>query len=140
MFRTDAAFAAAEPLGDLGLCHARLQRDVRYPWIVLVPRVVDARELGDLDEAVRRTLMDEIIAAGAAVRAVAAALGRPIARLNVGQLGNITPQLHVHVVGRHPDDPAWPGPVWGHSPAEDYPPAQLAVATSAARGALCLSG
>ncbi len=61
--------------------------------------------------------MEEIVLAGAAVKAVAAAVGRPIDKLNVGQLGNITPQLHVHVIGRRPDDAAWPGPVWGCRPA-----------------------
>jgi diadenosine tetraphosphate (Ap4A) HIT family hydrolase len=140
MFRLDAAFAAtAEPLGDLALCHVRLQRDARYPWIVLIPRVVDAQELEDLDLPARGALMDEIIAAGAAVRAVADALGRPVAKLNVGQLGNVTSQLHVHVLGRRPDDPAWPAPVWGHGTAENYGPAELGVAASAARRTLGLS-
>jgi diadenosine tetraphosphate (Ap4A) HIT family hydrolase len=43
-----------------------------------------------------------------------------VAKINVGALGNLVPQLHVHVLGRHPGDPAWPGPVWGHSPAVPY--------------------
>jgi diadenosine tetraphosphate (Ap4A) HIT family hydrolase len=44
-------------------------------------------------------------------------------KINVGALGNLVPQLHVHVVARKPSDPAWPGPVWGHSPAVPYAPA-----------------
>ena len=46
-------------------------------------------------------------------------------KLNVGALGNIVEQLHVHIIARHDDDPAWPGPVWGHSPSEPYDEKQL---------------
>ena len=135
MFRPDPAFlATSHELGDLRLCQARLQDDARYPWIVLIPRVESARELEDLspDDLARLTV--EILAAGRAVRA----LGRRVDKLNVGALGNVTPQLHVHVVGRRSDDPAWPGPVWGHSAAEPYEPAALAAARTAARRALGL--
>lgn len=139
MFELDPAFAAtSRQLGELGLSHARLQADARFPWIVLLPRVAGARELEDLDPDQRRWLMDEILVAGQAVRAVGAALGRPAGKLNVGQLGNVTPQLHVHVVGRRPDDAAWPGPVWGAGAAEAYDPADLARALDAARQALGL--
>jgi diadenosine tetraphosphate (Ap4A) HIT family hydrolase len=137
MFHLDPAFpATSEALGELPLCHARLQADARYAWVVLLPRVAEARELEHLAPDQRVRLMDEIVAAGAAVRAVGAALGRPVAKLNVGQLGNITPQLHIHIVGRRPDDAAWPGPVWGQGRAEPYTSQALATATAAARTAL----
>lgn len=139
MFQLDPAFrTTSEPLGELALCHARLQADARYPWIVLIPRAAEARELEDLPAADRARLMDEIMAAGAAVRAVGQALNRPAAKLNVGQLGNVTSQLHVHVVGRRRDDAAWPGPVWGHGTAETYEAEALARAVAAAREALGL--
>jgi diadenosine tetraphosphate (Ap4A) HIT family hydrolase len=131
-----AFLATSEALAELKLCHARLQADARFAWIVLIPRLEDARELEDLFEADRAQLMEEILAAGRAVRAVGEALGRSVAKLNVGQLGNVTPQLHVHVVGRRSDDPAWPGPVWGHGTAEVYPAEALERALAAARGAL----
>jgi diadenosine tetraphosphate (Ap4A) HIT family hydrolase len=135
----DPAFlATSEPLGELALCHVRLQADARFPWIVLIPRVEAARELEDLSADQRRLLMDELLAAGRAVRAVGLALARPVEKLNVGQLGNVTPQLHVHVVGRRADDPAWPGPVWGAGGAAAYGAADLALAIGAARGALGL--
>jgi len=135
----DPAFiATSEALGDLALCHARLQADARFPWIVLIPRREAARELEDLAPGQRAALLDEVLAAGRAVRAVGEALGRPVGKLNVGQLGNVTPQLHVHVVGRRPDDAAWPGPVWGFGAAVAYPPEALARATAAARTALGL--
>ncbi len=44
------------------------------------------------------------------------------AKINVGALGNLVPQLHIHVVARNPDDAAWPGPVWGAGAAEPYAP------------------
>ena len=133
-----AFLATAEALGDLALCHARLQADARFPWVVLIPRAAAARELEDLTPEERRLLMDEILAAGHAVRAVGLALGREVEKLNVGQLGNVTPQLHVHVVGRRADDAAWPGPVWGHGAAEPYAREVLDEAIAAARTALGL--
>lgn len=138
-FVLDPAFSAtAEHLGDLALCHTRLQRDARYPWIVLTPRVPDAVELEDLAPIDREQLMREIVLAGAAVRAAGQATGLAVAKLNVGQLGNITRQLHVHVVGRRPGDPAWPGPVWGQGEPLPYGPADLEQAVAAARRALAL--
>jgi diadenosine tetraphosphate (Ap4A) HIT family hydrolase len=136
-FVLDPAFVATSaPLGDLPLCHARLQLDARYPWVVLIPRLPGMRELEDLARVDRERLMEETVLAGAAVRAVAQALGLAVDKLNVGALGNVTPQLHVHVLGRRVGDPAWPGPVWGHSPGEAYRPGTLERATAAAKAAL----
>src|ERR1700740_1354968 len=118
MFQLPPAFpATSEALGDLALCHARLQADARYAWIVLLPRVADARELEDLNADQR---------------------GRPVGKLTVAQLGNVTPQLHIHVIGRRPDDAAWPGPVWGHGAAQAYAAEALETALKAARNALGL--
>jgi diadenosine tetraphosphate (Ap4A) HIT family hydrolase len=125
-------------IADLPLCEARLQLDARYAWVVLVPRVAAAREIEDLEAAQRALLMDEFLAAGRAVRAVGRALGRPVEKLNVGALGNVTPQLHVHVVGRRADDAAWPGPVWGQGTAEAFAPDALEAALAVAREALAL--
>ena len=69
-------------------------------------------------------------------RAIGEALGRPVEKLNIGLLGNITPQLHAHVVGRRPDDDAWPGPVWGVGEAVAYAPEALETALRAARQSL----
>jgi diadenosine tetraphosphate (Ap4A) HIT family hydrolase len=131
-----ALLATSEAVADLKLCHVRLQADARWPWIVLIPRIVGARELEHLSPQNRAQLSEEIVLAGAAVRAIGAALGRPVEKLNVGQLGNITPQLHVHVVGRRADDTAWPGPVWGVGEAIPYPANALATAMDAAHGVL----
>ena len=138
-FILDPAFVATSAeLGDLALCHARLQLDARYPWVVLIPRLGGMRELEDLVQADRARLMEETVRAGVAVRAVGAALGLAVDKLNVGALGNVTPQLHVHVLGRRVGDPAWPGPVWGHSAGEAYAPDALNRALAAAREGLGL--
>ena len=137
MFELDPAFlTTSKALPGLALCEARLQLDARFPWIVLIPRIDRAFELEDLSVEERAMLMAEIVAAGEAVRAVGAALGRPVEKLNVGQLGNITRQLHVHVVGRRADDPCWPGPVWGQGTTEAYGVEALGRALAAATRAL----
>ncbi len=138
MFELHPTFPpTSEPLSDLTLCHVRLQADARWPWLVLIPRIDGLREIEDLSVADRAVLMDEIVRAGAAVRAVGLAQGCPVEKLNVGQLGNLTPQLHIHVVGRRTDDAAWPGPVWGVGVAVPYGADALETAMSAARHALC---
>ena len=139
MFELDSAFQpTSKALASLQLSEARLQLDARYPWIVLIPRVAGAVELEDLAAADRAALLEEILAAGRAVRAIGAALGRPVTKLNVGQLGNITRQLHVHIVGRREDDLAWPGPVWGQGTAAAYEDDALAAAVEAARKTILL--
>lgn len=132
-FLLDPAFdETSNLLCDLTLCEARLQLDVRYGWIVLIPRRADMRELEDLSMAERLVLMEEIILASQAVRAISDANGLPTEKLNVGALGNVTTQLHVHIVSRRSDDAAWPGPVWGHSPGVPYSPDSLTKARTAA--------
>ena len=127
-----AFLSTSEPLASLRLSEARLQTDARFPWIVLIPRRAGARELEHISNGDRAQLMEEIIAAGSAVRAIGAALGRPVEKLNVGQLGNVTPQLHVHVVGRRSSDECWPGPVWGQGEPKPYDDRALKAAIAAA--------
>lgn len=97
------------------LCHVRLQDDARFPWLILIPRVEGAVELEDLSVEQRATLMEETVRAGALVRRLG-----PVEKLNVGAIGNVTAQLHVHVVGRRRDDGLWPDPVWGRGPVVPY--------------------
>jgi diadenosine tetraphosphate (Ap4A) HIT family hydrolase len=106
----DTAFVA-----DWTLSRVLLMNDARYRWLILVPRRAGVVELHDLDADARNTLIEEIAAASGRLKTLTAA-----AKINVGALGNMVPQLHVHVLARNPGDPAWPGPVWSHSPAEAY--------------------
>jgi diadenosine tetraphosphate (Ap4A) HIT family hydrolase len=117
---TRPLLSGSHSLFSLGLCEARLQDDARWPWIVLIPRRQGAREIEHLNAVDRSQLMEEQVAAGAAVRAMGSAVGRAVEKLNMAALGNVTPQLHVHVVGRRSDDVAWPGPVWGFGQARAY--------------------
>ena len=110
--------AHSVPLPPLGLSDLRLMDDTRFPWLVLIPRVPGATELDDLDAAQRAVLIEEIALAGAIVRALGESLGRPIDKLNTAALGNVTPQLHIHIVGRRRDAPLWPDPIWGRGAPE----------------------
>ena len=113
-FKADPAFEAGSVFAvDWPLCQVRLQDDARFPWLILLPRVEGAVELDDLTAEQRAVLMEEVVRAGEVVRALADAAGRPIDKLNTAALGNVTRQLHVHVVGRRRDDGLWPDPIWG---------------------------
>jgi len=102
---------------DWPLSRVLLMNDARYPWLVLVPRRPRLVEIADLAAADRALLMEEIVRAGESLRSLPG-----VAKLNVGALGNVVRQLHVHVVARRSGDPAGAAPVWGHSPAVPYEP------------------
>ncbi|MDO9474764.1 MAG: HIT domain-containing protein [Caulobacter sp.] len=136
-FALDPAFEGGSiAVGDLPLCHVRLQTDARWPWLILIPRRPGLREVEDVSAADRARLIEETVLAGQAVRAIGAATGFTVEKLNIGALGNVTPQLHVHVVGRRAGDAAWPGPVWGVGVAEAYEAEALEAAVAAVRGRL----
>lgn len=137
-FVLDPAFeAGSHQVGDLPLCRVRLQDDARFPWLILVPRIDGAVELEDLSTEDRRRLTEEAVAAGAATRAVGATFGFAPTKLNMAALGNVTRQLHLHVIGRRPEDDAvGTAPVWGAGTPRPYAPEALAAALAAARSAL----
>ena len=115
-FEAAPAFEAGSvAAAEWPLCHVRLQDDARFPWLILIPRVEGAVELEDLSVEQRAMLMEETVRAGALVRA----LGE-VEKLNVGAIGNVTAQLHIHVVGRRRNDGLWPDPVWGRGPVVPY--------------------
>ena len=120
-FKADPAFDAGSVIAaDWPLCQVRLQDDARFPWLILIPRRTGLYELEDLVPAERAALMEETVRAGEIVRALGEAALRPVQKLNVAAIGNVTAQLHVHVVGRRHDDGLWPDPVWGKGPAVPY--------------------
>jgi diadenosine tetraphosphate (Ap4A) HIT family hydrolase len=98
-------------IGDLPLSRVLVINDASYPWLLLVPRRVGVSEIVDLDEVEQAQLMTEIARAGRALKAVTAC-----DKLNIAALGNVVPQLHVHVIARRQGDAAWPKPVWGAAP------------------------
>ena len=107
--------AATFEIGDLGPSKLLLMNDARFLWLVLVPRIENLAEIVDLDAADRARLMEEIVECSHWLRARAG-----VDKINVGALGNIVAQLHVHVIARRIGDPAWPGPVWGAGTARAY--------------------
>ncbi|MBF6024367.1 HIT domain-containing protein [Lysobacter niastensis] len=108
------------PVAHFPLCELRLMDDTHHPWLILVPRVPGATELIDLDTAQQAELMHEITLVSHAMKRTF----KPH-KLNVAALGNLVPQLHVHVIARFQDDIAWPKPVWGMATAEPYTPEAL---------------
>jgi diadenosine tetraphosphate (Ap4A) HIT family hydrolase len=116
---------------DLALCRVSLKDDSRWPWLVLVPRRDDLTELHQLTETDSALLMQDIRRASAAIAAV-----EGVTKVNVGALGNEVPQLHIHVVGRWPGDPAWPGPIWGLAGKKLYAPPDVEKRVEALRAML----
>lgn len=106
----DSVFVADGPLSQV-----RLMNDARFPWLLLVPRLADASEWIELDGAQQRLLLAEVNQVGQLLRAQDG-----VEKLNIGALGNSVRQLHVHLVGRHTGDAAWPGPVWGSGTAQRH--------------------
>ncbi len=107
-------------LGDLPLSRVLVVDDINYPWLLVVPRRPGVQEVLDLDEVERAQLMTEIARAARALKAVT-----HCDKLNIAALGNLVPQLHVHVIARRRSDAAWPKPVWGAVPVRAYESAEL---------------
>jgi diadenosine tetraphosphate (Ap4A) HIT family hydrolase len=95
-------------IGDLPLSRVLVIRDANYPWLLLVPRRENAVEIIDLDEVAQAQLMTEITRVSRALKEIT-----KCDKLNVAALGNMVPQLHVHIIARRTGDVAWPRPVWG---------------------------
>jgi diadenosine tetraphosphate (Ap4A) HIT family hydrolase len=122
-------------VGFLALCEVRLQDDARFPWLVLVPQRKNVSELFELSAADREVAMEEIAQCASALRAITRCL-----KINVGALGNIVRQLHIHVVARNEGDAAWPGPVWGAGTGVPYDVAAREDLIARLRSALAMHG
>lgn len=107
-------------VGQSALNLMLLMDDSRYPWLILVPKRDGIREFHELGSNDQIALLDDINR----VSFLMQALFSPD-KLNIGALGNMVPQLHIHIVGRYQGDEAWPGPVWGAGRAVPYESAAL---------------
>jgi len=123
--------ADTQHVAALSLCDVLLMNDARYAWLILVPRLAGCTEIIDLPEVGRTQLWQEINHVAAMLRDTV-----PCDKLNIGALGNIVRQLHVHVVARKEGDAAWPGPVWGNGVATPYDDAELQSIVQRLRQAL----
>jgi len=132
MFKLHERLAADTALiRPLTLCQVLCMDNRVWPWLILVPARLDVTELHHLPAPDRALLMEEIAQVSQALER----LFRPD-KLNVAAIGNIVPQLHIHVVARRRDDPAWPNPVWGSGIAERYPPGELEAMVGRLRTAI----
>ena len=105
---------------DLPLSRVLVMDDARYPWLVLVPRRAHVTELFELNPTDRVMLTEELTIAASKLKALT-----QCHKINVANLGNVVPQLHIHVIARNVGDAAWPGPVWGQGEAIPYEPKAL---------------
>lgn len=115
-------------IGDLPLSRVLVIKDAHYPWLLLVPRRADAAEIIDLNEVEQAQLTTEIARVGRALKDIT-----KCDKLNVAALGNMVPQLHIHVIARRKSDVAWPRPVWGVAPPLAHDPEELQTFISALR-------
>ncbi|MGO8740357.1 HIT domain-containing protein [Rhodoblastus sp.] len=135
-FALDPRLAADSlTVGDLPLCRVLLMNDSRFPWLILVPRRAGLSEIHDLSREERGVLIEEAALAGERLKHLTGAK-----KINIGALGNMVAQLHVHVVARFEGDAAWPGPVWGAGKGEPYAPEAAKARVRAAAAALGLDG
>jgi diadenosine tetraphosphate (Ap4A) HIT family hydrolase len=127
--------AETTAVGDLPLSRLLLANDANYPWLLLAPRRAGASDIIDLPDAEQIALATEIARVSRALKAAT-----PCDKLNVAALGNVVPQLHVHVIARRRGDAAWPKPVWGAVPARHYDPAERERLVAALRRELWPEG
>jgi len=109
-------------VGDLPLSKLLLMNDANYPWFVLVPMRAAKREWYELDAAEQQQLLHET---NTLAKYLQEKTGSK--KMNIGALGNMVPQLHVHVIARFENDAAWPAPVWGKAQAVAYDEKKLAA-------------
>lgn len=107
-------------ISDLTLCRVLLMNNAQYPWLILVPRITGISEIYQLNLSNQQQLMRE---SSALSQAMAGHFNPD--KMNLANLGNIVSQLHVHLVARFIDDPAWPGPIWGHGELVRYTQTQI---------------
>jgi diadenosine tetraphosphate (Ap4A) HIT family hydrolase len=107
--------ADTHSVGDLPLSRVLIIKDANYPWVILVPRRNEVSEILDLAPAEQSELMGEIVRTAGVLKDITAC-----DKLNIAALGNVVPQLHVHVIARSKGDPAWPHPVWGRLKPQAY--------------------
>ncbi len=109
-------------IADMKLSRLLLMNDCRYPWVILVPRKNDIKEIYQLNDSDRYLLIDEISNLSKSMT-----VEFSLDKINIGALGNMVSQLHIHIIGRYFDDDAWPNPVWWHGDMIEYDEASAAA-------------
>jgi len=109
-------------VGQFDLSLLLISRDANYPWLILVPKRENITEIYQLNDIDRQQLLHE----SCVLSQVMTELFAPD-KLNIAALGNVVPQLHIHHIARYQSDVAWPKPIWGVVPADNYDPDMLAA-------------
>ena len=119
------------PITESELSELRLMNDARYPWTILIPKLTDLSEWHDVPQDLQSQIWESVAHCSRTLDA----LFQPT-KMNIAALGNMVPQLHIHILARFADDPAWPQPVWGVGTAVPYSAAERDERISAIRNAL----
>ena len=105
----------------LNVSQVRLNHDARFPWLILIPEIAGLKELHDIPDGKQAIVQKEVNFCSAALQELTSA-----DKMNVATLGNLVPQLHIHVIARKHNDNAWPQPVWSAGEAKPYGEEDLA--------------
>lgn len=100
---------------DLELCQLRLIKDGDLDWFLLIPKRANIYEIYELDQSDQLILLKEINLVSKRLVDI-----KSPDKLNIGAIGNMVPQLHVHIIARYKVDRAWPSPIWGTSSIEEF--------------------
>ena len=92
---------------DLKLCSIRLHDNLKFPWLILIPRRKNITDMSELNSKDQMLLMKEIIYVSKIVKKLF-----KTSKLNIEKIGNIVPQLHIHIIARYKNDSSWPLSVW----------------------------
>ena len=115
---------------DLKLCTIRLNDNSKFPWIILIPKRNKITDISDLNFKDQNLLMKEIVYASKVMKKLF-----KTSKLNVEKIGNIVPQLHIHIIARSKKDSSWPLSVWVVK-GKNYPKTALKVIVNKLRKAL----
>ena len=92
---------------DLKLCSIRLHDNLKFPWLILIPRRKNITDMSELNSKDQILLMKEIIYVSKILKKLF-----KTSKLNVEKIGNVVPQLHIHIIARNKNDSSWPLSVW----------------------------
>ena len=108
MFKINNKFLkSSHHIADLKLCSVRLHDNSKFPWLILIPKRKYVTDISDLNSKDQLLLMKEIVFVSKLMKKLF-----KTSKLNVEKIGNIVPQLHIHIIARYKNDLTWPLSVW----------------------------
>ena len=108
MFKINNKFLkSSHYIVDLKLCSVRLNDNSKFPWLILIPKRKNVTDISDLNSKDQILLMKEIVFVSKLMKKLF-----KTSKLNVEKIGNIVPQLHIHIIARYKNDSSWPLSVW----------------------------